>query len=522
MRLSSLFLRRGGEGRGRTIVKLVAVLMASALLGVACSSDGASDDTANDGETEPQELSIAIGAEPRTLDLLLAEDGQREFFQFSLYESLTFRETEDMDVLAPLLAESWESEGNVWTFQLREGVTFHDGSEFTAEDVVGTFDRLLSEGSELGGSRAGGVTDVRAADELTVEIETEAPDPTVPAKVSLIGIIPSELSDPKDDTLASEMVGTGPYRFVSWDRGQQINLEINDDYWGESPKATKVTVKFLEEDSTRLSALEAGEIDIALKMPAEFESQAPKVVTAASPDVYTLFFNTIGGGPLEDPNLRQAVNYALDRQTLIDQLLGGHGEQVQGQFVGQYVFGSTPNIEEYPYDLERAKELVQEASGGSPPEITLSAPTGRWPKDREMGQAIAGMLEEAGFKVNLDLPELSAWLEGLFAKPEGAADMWLAGHGNDIFDMDRSVIWVSCGGELSHYCNEEVLDLVTEARTTLDEQERLDLYDQMWQIVHDDAAYASISTIDQVHFTQENVNWTPRPDNFILFDEISL
>lgn len=512
------------EDRTRTTVRrrvLFGLVMASLLVTAACSGAGNTGDENDVGDdAAAEELSIAIGAEPRTLDLLTAEDGQRELFQFSVYDPLLFRQTENMEEFEPVLAESWESDGNVWTFQLREGVKFHDGSDFTAEDVVGTFDRLLSKGSELGGSRAAGVTDVRAVDDLTVEIETGAPDPTIPAKAALIGIIPSELADPKDDTIASEMIGTGPYKFVSWDRGQQITLEANEDFWGDPPQLTDVTVKFLEEDATRLSALEAGEIDIALKMPSEFEPQAPKVVTAPSPDVYTLFFNTIAGGALEDQRLRLAVNYAIDRQALIDQLLGGHGEQVMGQFVGQYVFGSTTEIEEYPYDLDQAKQLVQEVGGS--PEISISAPTGRWPKDREMGQAIAGMLKEAGFNVNLQLPELSAWLEGLVGPAEKGADMWLAGHGNDIFDMERSVAWISCGEALSHYCDREVLDLVTEARTTLDQGERQELYDEMWTIVHEDAAYASISTIDQVHFTQENVEWSPRPDYFILFDEISL
>lgn len=512
-------LFRHGEIARRRV--LLGALTALLLVAGACSDAGTSDGEDDPGDEQAaQELTVAIGAEPRTLDLLTAEDGQRELFQFSIYQPLLFRQTENMEEFEPVLAESWESDGNVWTFQLREGVTFHDGSEFTAEDVVGTFDRLLSKGSELGGSRAAGVTDVRAADELTVEIETGAPDPTIPAKVALIGIIPSELADPKDDTIASEMVGTGPYKFVAWERGQQITLEANEDFWGDAATLTDVTIRFLEEDATRLSALEAGEVDIALKMPPEFQDQAPNVVTAGSPDVYTLFFNTIAGGPLEDQRLRQAVNYAIDRQALIDQLLGGHGEQVMGQFVGQYVFGSTTAIEEYSFDLDQAKQLVQEVGGS--PEISLSAPTGRWPKDREMGQAIAGMLEEAGFTVDLQLPELSAWLEGLVGPAEKGADMWLAGHGNDIFDMERSVAWMSCGEALSHYCNKEVLDLVEEARTTLDQEARQELYDQMWQIVNDEAAYASISTIDQVHFTQENVQWSPRPDYFILFDEITL
>ena len=481
----------------------------------ACGSNGGG--TGDGPGSTSGSLTMAIGAEPRTLDILTAEDGQTTLFQFNVYETLTFRESGSME-LAPKLAESWEVDGNVWTFQLRDDVTFHDGSDLAADDVVASFDRLMAPDSELAGSRAGGVTDVRAVSDDVVEIETEGPDPTLPAKVSLIAIAPAELADPANDEIAGTMIGTGPYRFVSWDRGQQITLEAADAdaYWGDPPTLQDVTLKFLEEDSTRMSALRAGEVDVALKMPMEFADQAPQVATAPSPDVYALFFNA-EEGPFTDVRLRRAAALAIDRQAIIDNLLGGQGEQVKGQFVGQYVFGSTPELEEFPYDLAEAQALVAEAG---PAEIVLSSPTGRWQKDREIAQAIAGMLEEAGFTVRLELPELGAWLEGLVSEEATGIDAWLAGHGNDIFDMDRSVAWLSCGEALSHYCNQEVLDLVTQARQELDAERRQELYDQMWQLVQEDVPYASITTIDQVHFLAEGVEWQPRPDGFILFDEI--
>lgn len=486
------------------------------VLALAATACGGTDDPEGADTT----LAIAIGAEPRTLDVLTAEDGQTTLFQFNVYESLVFRDPATLE-LAPMLAESWEVSDTVWTFTLRQGVTFHDGSELTSQDVTASFERLMAPDSELAGSRASGVVEVNAVDDHTVEIVTEEPDPTVPAKVSIVPIVAAELADVNSDEITSTMNGTGPYRFVEWSRGQSITLEAveEDAYWGELPSdIARVDMRFLEEESTRMASLQAGEIDIALNMPAEFTNQAPQIVTAPSPDVYTVFFHTEKGA-FTDGQLRRAASLAIDRQSIIDNLLGGNGEQVKGQFVGQYVFGSTPSLADQAYDPQEARDLVTAAGGAT---VTLSSPTGRWPRDREIAQAIAGMLEEAGFTVNLELPELGAWLESLFAEGDDAPDAWLAGHGNDIFDMERSAAWLSCAGEISHYCNEGVDELVAEARSELDEQRRQELYDQMWRTAAPDYGWAAVTTIEQVHFASERVDWSPRPDNFVLFQEMRL
>lgn len=490
----------------------VAAVMSAALVLSACAGGG---DDGTDGS-----LSIAIGAEPRTFDVLTAEDGQTTLFQFNIYETLVFRDAESLELL-PRLAEEWEVNENVWTFHLRDGVSYHDGSDFGADDVVVSFERLMLPDSELAGTRASGVTDVRAVDDLTVEIETETPDPTIPAKVSLVPIVAAELADPGSDEIGSTMNGTGPYRLDAWNRGEGIELSsFGDDYWGDQGgNVETVSIRFLEEDSTRMAALQAGEIDISLNMPSEFSGRAPQIVTAASPDVYSVFFNTENGGAFADARLREAASLAIDRQSIIDNILGGNGEQVKGQFVGQYVFGSTPNLDNQAYDPDRASELV-EAAGGA--EVTLASPTGRWPKDREIAQAIGGMLEQVGFTVQVDLPELGSWLESLFATGSDTPDAWLAGHGNDIFDMERSVSWMTCDGGISHYCNTAVDELTVQARAELDQDRRLELYDEMWHLAEPDFGWAALTTIEQVHFMAEGLDWTPRPDNFVLFQEISL
>lgn len=511
----------------KTSARFTICLVALLFLVTACSTTSEptrpvpeqATEEAQQVEESEEVLQVGIGAEPRNMDLLTAEDGQRDLFQFSVYESLTFRSSDDLKI-EPLLAESWEADGTTWTFHLREGVKFHNGDTLTSADVVASIQRMLNPDSELAGSRAAGIIEVNKIDDTTVEIVTETPDPTVPAKVALIGIAPAELADLSSDRLSSEMVGTGPYQFVTWNRGEEIILEAFADYLGDQPEIDRVVLKFLPEASTRLAAIRAGEIDLALNMPTEFEAQAPQVITAPSPDVYTLFMNTLSGPLAEDVRLREAINYAIDRQAIIDQLLGGHGETVKGQYVGQYVFGTTPVLDEFPFEPDQARQLLEDA-GAVGTKITLSATTGRWPKDREIAEAVAAMLDDVGFDVNLHLPVFSEWLDGLFAEnPE--IDLWLAGHGNELFDMERSVIWVTCGGALSHYCNEDVDLLIEQARQELDQDRRTELYEQMWQAVREDAPYASLTTIEQVHFASEDLDWSPRPDNFILFDEVSM
>lgn len=472
-----------------------------------------------------RKLVISIGAEPRSLDPLLVEDGQRDSFNYSVYEGLTGRNSADMTII-PKLAERWEVDRTTWTFYLRDGVTFHDGRPVTAEDVVASYRRMLNPDlkGERAGSVLGGVTSVEVVDDKTVKITTEEPDPTVPARATLVMVAPKDWADPSSRRMDTEMMGTGPYRFVSWERGQRIRLASYDRHWsGQQPVIDEVEITFAPEDAVRLASLLAGEIQIARNMPPDLVDKAPKVVSGPISEVSMLRLNAAQGRAFADVRVRKAANMAVNRQLIIDQLYRGFASPAKGQITGQFVFGANPDLNDYPYDPDQAKRLLEEA-GATGAEITMSVTTGRWLKDREIGEAIAEMLNEVGFKVQLEFPEFSQWLQQLFVAGEDdtkAPDVMFIGHGNEMFDPEFSLgLYVTCEGEASAICFPDVDKLVVEARHELNEKRRQELYRQIWKMLYEEAAYVAIANVNQLHFTAENVIWTPRPDGFIMFNEI--
>lgn len=517
-------------------------LLILSLIAVGCNTGGSgagANDTGagqtagssqeDSGGNEQSQIVLGIGAEPRSLDPALIEDGQRDAFNFSVYEGLTGRDSDDMEIV-PLLARNWDvdSEGTTWTFELREDVSFHNGEPLTADDVVASYERVLNPDldGERAGSLLGGVTEVNKVDDETVEIVTESPDPTVPARATLVVVAPAEWAGADSDRMGSEMMGTGPYQFVNWDRGQEITLRKYDDYWGgDDATITDVVIPFAVEDSVRLAGVQTGEVHIARNMPPDLASEAPKVVSGPLAEVSFLRLNQNGDGPFSDQRVREAANLAIDRETLIEKVYLGFAEPAQGQILTQFVVGSNPELSDHPYDPERARTLLEEA-GPEAKNVSLSVTTGRWIKDREIGQAVAAMLGDVGFVVDAEFPEFSTWLEQLFVAgndDSAAPDAMFVGHGNELFEPVFSLgLYIVCDGEASTYCNPDVDRLAQQASETVDDDARTEVYQDIWSTLHDDFAYVTVAQIEQVHFVQESVQWEPRPDGYILVQDIHL
>jgi peptide/nickel transport system substrate-binding protein len=499
--------------------------LSAPFMGALLAACGSSNKAASGGAVRDA-LGIAIGAEPGNLDPLVADDGQRDAFNWNVYESLTTRPAENGGEIAPLLAESWTASGKEWTFKLRSGVKFHDGSPLTADDVVASFQRMLDPASksELSSSRLGGVTGVRKIDDGTVVIETERPDPIMPARATLIAIAPAELAKVGDTRMSTQMVGTGPYKFTGWKRGTAITLERFDGCWGKKPAVKSVNIRFMEEASVRLSALLAGEIAIARNMPPDLASRAPKVASAAISEVAFVRMNAKASPVLSNRSAREAVNYAIDRESIMKNVYGGFAQPANGQLTAPFVPGGAQGLQDYPFDPEKAKSLLAQAGTGV--NVSFSGPTGRWLKDREVSEAIVSMLGNAGFKVKAQFPVFSTWLDQLYAaktNPKTSPDLMFIGHGNELIDPEQTFgVYLSCTGEASGYCNPEIQKLGITARTTLDVDKRNGMYQQMWEKLNADAAYASIANMKQIHFTAKNVKWTPRQDGFVFFNEVTL
>jgi peptide/nickel transport system substrate-binding protein len=499
---------------------VLALALPLALAG--CGAEG--DDDGDEGGNAGQVLRVDIGAEPASMDPLTATDGQRHIYiEESVTEAMTSVGGREGGV-EPVLAESWEAEGTNWIFHLREGVTFHDGSEMTSADVVASFERAQDEGSQIGASRLLPETEVVAVDDYTVEWRMPTVDPTVPARAAAIFIVPEEYAPVSDQRLRDELPGTGPYQLESWEKGQGITLVAYEDYWsGEVPPIERVEMTFNEEAAVRFAAIQSGEIDAAMGMPIDLATDDVKTVATPVPEMLALKLNNLRG-PLTDQRLREAINLTIDRELLIEQMFGGYAEPAKGQLVTSAVMGYSESMTDFEFDREAAQQLVQDA-GAEGTEISMVATRGRFPNDAETAEAIAGMLEEAGFVVELDIPTYEEWLEKQLAPSTDitkAPDIVMVLTGNEMFDLVRQYQYLQCGGSVATMCIEEVDALLDEAAALTEPEERQALYDQVWPLIAEQAAYAFVLSPQLISFTSDDLNWTPGAKAVARFQDMSL
>lgn len=509
MQASGVSSRSHGCRRTRAAVAALSVV---AVLVSACGGGGVA--------TSTDALSASIGAEPGNLDPLLFGDGQTLAFDHSVYEGLTARGGEE---IVPSLAEEWQLDGTAWVFKLREGVTFHNGQPMTAADVVASWNRALDERSENLGNIVVPGTVVTAVDDRTVSVSRDVADPTTPVRATQVMIVPAEFADPGDSRLSTEMVGTGPYSFEGWTRGDRISLAANPEYWGEQPSLKQVEVLFNDEEAVRLSALQAGEVQMTLNMSSALAKglNGFKVVDSPVSEVALLRVNTLRG-PFTDPRVRQAAAMAIDSETLINELYGGYADQAAGQPIASYVFGFNPELSNVPFNLEGARALLEEA-GAAGAQITLMGSRGRFTSDAEVGSAIAAMLEEAGFVVDLQQPPWSAWLEAWFGDGQVAPDLMLANHSNQLFDSSMTASqFLTCEGSASVVCDPAMDTTVETARLEIDETKRQALYGDLWQSVQSENLLVPVADVHRLAFTVENLEWNPQPDGFVRFQDISM
>ena len=531
MKRSELFALGKTGHRVKLRRLLGASIGAIVLLGAAaCGSSSDSSSVESAVETIavvelPTTLSVSIGSEPGSLDPLLKSDGPRDTFGLSVYEGLTIRvgDASGSEIVANL-ASSYELDGTAWIFKLREGVLFHNGQALTADDVVASWNRMLSEGSEHLGSKVFEDTVVTAVDSMTVSIARPIADPTTPARAALVMIAPADFAALADDRMASEMVGTGPYQMTAWNRAESIVLEAFPDYWGNQPSITTVNVLFSEEVAVRMAALQAGEAQMVLNMSPDLISDAFNTVGTPVSEVSIMRLNS-QHGPFKDLKVRQAANLAMDRQALSDSIWGGFASEAGAQEVAKYVFGHNPNLKQAEFNPEEARRLLTEA-GALGAKVEVYGTRGHWTNDGLLGPAIVEMLNDAGFAAELKEPPFGDWVKKVFIAETDdtqAPDITLYNHSNELFDASLTIGQnLTCKGSASTTCIPKVDELAIEALGVgSDLAKRQDLYNQAWQILADDVAFVSLGEVQKLTFHAKNLNWSPEADGFLRFQLMS-
>ena len=483
------------------------------------STADTSSDTAPAGSDDFAPLVMAVSTEPSTLDAQLVNDRSTRLVTSNIYETLLFRTTDNE--IVPKLATTFENvDESTWQFTLQEGVTFHDGEPFNADAVVFSIERIISEEFETQRtSYIDGILGATKVDDMTVEINTDGLLATLPIQLTQIPMVPPEAADELD----TNPIGTGPYKFVAWDTGTQIEATRNDEYWGEAPAIKDFIVKIVGDGQTALSALQSGEVDLVLDLLPEQEDQAPVALSVPASEFSYIAFNTYLPA-LEDPRVRVAFNMAIDKETLAASVYEGAGSPNHAQNLSEGMLGYNPDLEPIPYDPDGAKALLDEAGFDYDTTITLNVPVGRYLKGEETAEFVAAQLGEVGVNVEINAIEFATFREEarIPGTDEGAMDLKYAWNSNEFGDGSRILAHITCDGSSSKICIPEVDTLMAEASATLDEDERAAAYQEVWAILRDNPYAIYLLQQNLIYGTSERVVWEPRVDDEYYVSTMSL
>ena len=474
-----------------------------------------------------QTLTVAQGVDATTLDPNDQEETPTQNIVANIFDPLLWRAADGS--IEPWLATSVEPIDDLtWEITLRDDVTFHDGEPLTAEVVAWNFRRALDEETPirfLGNFTP--LTGVEVTGDYTLRVKTETPYPVFRTHLTRFFIVSQTNYENGAAAAAENPVGTGPYRFVSWQRDQQLELEAFPDYWQGAPSIPKVVFRPIPEDSSRISELAVGNVNIATNVLPE---AVPLIETSGVADVRTvqsirnifIVFTATEEGPLADPRVRRALNLAVDVDAIIESVFGGNATPTATP-LNNYIFGYAEDLDNRQYDLEQARQLLTEAGYESGFSFTMGSPSGRYLNDRLVAEAVVGQLAEIGVQAELQVQEWSSYV-GQILERQVPTDSYLIGWGNSNYDADRTLFTMLYGGTVdggpdqavfSYFKNDAYDKLIIRARETLDENERLELYHQAQEIVSDEAPWIFLYQQGDVYGVSTDLNWEPVANELI-------
>jgi peptide/nickel transport system substrate-binding protein len=435
--------------------------------------------------------------------------------------------------LVGVLAEKWErTSDTTWRFSLRKGVKFHNGEPFNAQAVKVTLDRIRDKDISETSSTYRTIKAVNVVDDATVDIETTAPDPLMPSRVADLAFIipPGYLQEKGDDYLLSNPVGTGPYRFVQWVRGDRIELEANPDYWRGKPKVQKLTFRAIGDDTARVAALRTGGIDIAADIPPSavdtVKQQSGLRVSEATSSTINFVgfnFNQPGNAPLRDRRVRQALNYAVDKDAIVKAIMADTASPI-GQPMTESTFGFAPSVRPYQSDTAKAKALLAEAGYPDGFTVEMSFPTGIVVSGKEVAEAVAGQFAKVGVKVSIQQMEWAAFNQkGI----EGSiSPLFLSYIRSSNFDADQILttsIRTNGAFNFGRYSNTDVDARIDKAGTLLEPDQRSAIYAEVAQLTHDDPPWVYLHSPKVIYGVSDKLAWEAVPDNIVfVFDDVAV
>ncbi len=499
------------------------------------------------------EFKWASTTDPQTMDPHAVNSAAVLGFLNNVYEGLV-RRGKDMSV-EPALATSWESigDGEGWRFTLREGVTFHDGSTFDAEDVLFSYQRASDEVSDTR-SWFAPISEVKVVDDYTVDFMTTAPNPLFPSSIANWMIMDQGWAEANEAALPDKETGnyatlnangTGAFQITAREPGLRTVLEPFEGWWGEAEhNIARAEFNPIQNSATAVAALLSGDVDMIEPVPIQDVArlqgndeveviqgiEARVIMLGFDHQAETLKYTDDAGkpNPFRDARVRQAVAHAVNVDAILATIMRGNAEAAS-QLVGPAMSGySAANAERPAYDVEAAKALLAEAGYADGFSFGLKCPNDRYLNDEAVCQAIVSMLAQIGLTAELDaMPVRNYWPE----LREDNYDMYLLGWSPGTFDAEHPVRFLVAtpneekklgSWNFGGFSNARVDELLPQIQSELDEGTRQAMLDEVTSIIQDERVYVPMYVQPLVWGTRSNIELTQRPDNFFILRWVTI
>lgn len=485
------------------------------------------DDDDDPVDDEPFEITMTQRQDPTTLDPHDHRETTTDNVILHAYEGLLWRDREGE--IIPSLATEWEildEDRHILT--IREGVQFHDGTELSPADCAFSINRVVD--SDVGNlespqrDQLAGVVSAEVADDgHAIIVHSDGANPMAFANLASHCPVVSEdwVNATSPEEIAVSMNGTGPYQLVDYQEGEFTLLERFDDYWGDEPDVTQVEIIAAGEDSTRVGQLEAGETDVISAVPpadaGRIEGNEDLAIADAGSTRILLIAMRYDLEPFDSVEFRQAMNYAIDLDQMIDEILRGFGNPTSQPTLPGY-FGYNDELDPYPYDPEMAEQLVDE-SGHAGVEFEIEYPAGRYLLNDELIAAAAGFIDDLPNvtcdAVSRDFGTLAGEL--LDGDLETQPPCYNIGWGNTTFDASQTILpWLTEGTSQYHYVDEEMEDLVGRSNVETDPDERARLLEEANRHAHEQAVWIFLNQEFLIYGISDRIDWEPRVDEYFL------
>ncbi|SFJ92286.1 peptide/nickel transport system substrate-binding protein [Bosea sp. OK403] len=490
-----------------------------------------------------ESLTIGLAASTTSMDPQFYVVGPNSAMARNIFDGLVNQDQKQR--IQPALAESWRVvDDTTWEFSLRANVKFHDGSAFSAADVVASINRVPLASQNSPSSFAAYVRDiaeVTAVDPLTVRIKTRGPTPLLLNNLSRIAILPAAMEKVPTQELntGKGVIGTGPFKFASWTPDDRVVLERWDSYWGEKPAWDKVTFRVFKNSSARVAAILSGDVDMIESIPTADmrnieKANALGVVNIAGNRIMYLHMDQArdespfakgpdGKNPLKNPDVRRALSLSINRQALVERIMDGQGAPA-GQLVPDGYFGYDPAIKLDAYDPAKAKELLARAGYPGGFALTFHASNDRYPNDSKIAQAIGQMFSRIGIKTEVTTMPGSVYftrasaLEFSFIMGGAAVE---TGEASGVLGPILESYGEKAGqGNRGRYSNPQVDKALSEARATLDDARREQLLRQATETAMTDLGVIPVFFLANTWALKKSLSYEGRSDGYTLASDV--